>query len=102
MTDLERAARAMGDSADKWAAGEGCDDVDILDADMLLEMSAVALEALREPSEEAIEAMALALHQAITSSEHNFGEDGTAATLVEAAHAAHAALFDHLLGGKER
>jgi hypothetical protein len=48
---VERVARAMGEAADAWAAGEGCDEIDVLDADMLLEMAAVAITAMREPTE---------------------------------------------------
>jgi len=46
---VERFARAMGDAADAYAAGEGCDDVGVLDADLLLEMAANVIKAIRDP-----------------------------------------------------
>ncbi len=52
MTEMvERVARQMGDAADAYAAGEGCDEVGILDPDLLLELAAVAIAAMREPTE---------------------------------------------------
>lgn len=48
---VERVARAMGDTADAYAAGEGCDDLDVLDADLLLELAAAAIATLTEPTE---------------------------------------------------
>ena len=41
---VERVARAMGDAADAYAAGEGFDP-EVFDADLLLELAAVAIEA---------------------------------------------------------
>jgi hypothetical protein len=48
---VERIARAMGDTADAYAAGEGCDEVGVLDANLLLELAATAIAAMREPTE---------------------------------------------------
>jgi hypothetical protein len=42
---VERVARAMGDAADAC-----CDDMGILDPDLLLDLAAAALAAMREPT----------------------------------------------------
>ncbi len=54
---VELVKGAIGNAADAWAAGEGCDEVGVLDAEYCERLARAAIAAMREPTEAMLDAL---------------------------------------------